>query len=283
LTVVLAGAAGALMAACSPLSAFNTLAPRDAARHPGRDIAYGPGPRQTLDVYTPKSTAGPAPVLVFFYGGGWSAGRRQDYAWVGQALASRGFVVVVPDYRLVPDVRYPTFVQDCALAVRWAHDHAAAFGGDPNRILLAGHSAGAYNAVMLALDPAFLRAAGVDPSVIRGAAGLSGPYDFYPFDVAASRNAFGRWPDPRATQPIAYASLPGRPPIFMAQGGKDVTVGVHNAVNLDRDLRAAGNVSELKIYPELNHFNTVLSLSRPFRGKAPVLEDMVAFLKANAG
>jgi acetyl esterase/lipase len=283
LSVVLAGAAGALLAACSPLTAFNTLAPRDPAGHPGRDIAYGADPRQTLDVYTPKAAAGPAPVLVFFYGGGWSGGRRQDYAWVGQALAAQGFVVVVPDYRLVPQVRYPVFVQDSAAAVRWAQDHAAQFGGDPRRILLAGHSAGAYNAMMLALDPEFLHAAGVDPSAIRGVAGLSGPYDFYPFDVAASRNAFGQWPDPRATQPVAYASTPGKPPVFMALGDRDTTVEPRNSISLDRALRAAGNRSELKIYPGLNHVDTVLSLSRPFRGKAPVLEDMTAFLKASAG
>ena len=129
---------GALAAgACSPLTALNDLAPRDPARHAGRDIAYGPDPRQRLDVYTPEGpVTGPRPVLIFFYGGGWNSGKRQDYSWVGHSLAAQGFVVIVPDYRLVPQVRYPAFVQDGAAAVRWAHDHAAEFGGDPQRLLL---------------------------------------------------------------------------------------------------------------------------------------------------
>jgi acetyl esterase/lipase len=237
-----------------------------------------------LDVYVPeKKAAGPMPVLVFFYGGGWTSGHRQDYAFAGHALAARGFVTVVPDYRLAPQHPYPDFVQDAATAVRWAHDHAAQYGGDPNRIVLAGHSAGGYLAIMLAMDDDFLRAAGVDFSLIKGAAGLSGPYDFYPFDVDSSRLAFGLYPDPKATQPISYAARPHRPPVLLIQGQKDRLVGVHNAVNLDRALRQAGNASTLHLYPSLSHPDTVLALSIPFRGKAPILAETADFLHAQAG
>jgi acetyl esterase/lipase len=284
LAAVLAAACGLILPGCSVLTAFNTLAPRDAAIHAGKDIAYGSDPRQTLDVYTPNArAAGPLPVLVFFYGGGWTSGHRQDYAFAGHALASRGFVTVVPDYRLALAHPYPAFVQDAASAVHWAQDHAAEFGGDPKRIVLAGHSAGGYLALMLAMDDDFLRAAGVDFADIKGAVGLSGPYDFYPFDVESSRLAFGHYRDPKATQPITYAARPNRPPVLLIQGEKDKLVGVHNAVNLDRALKQAGNASTLHLYPGLSHPDTVLALSVPFRGKAPILAETVDFLHAQAG
>lgn len=283
-SAVLAGLCGFVLSGCSALTAFNTLTPRDPADHPGRDIAYGPDPRQKLDVYTPtKPSTKPAPVLVFFYGGGWTSGRRQDYGFAGQAFASRGFVTVVPDYRLAPQHPYPDFVVDAASAVRWAHDHAAQFGGDPDRIVLAGHSAGAYLALMLALDDDFIKAAGVDYSIIKGAAGLSGPYDFYPFDVESSRLAFGHYPDPKATQPITYASRPHRPPVLLIQGENDKLVAVKNSVNLDRALKQAGNPVTMHLYPGLTHPDTVLALSVPFRGKAPILAETTDFLRRAAG
>jgi acetyl esterase/lipase len=280
-TGALAGAWALLAGACSPLALFNDFAPRDPARRAGRDIAYGPDPRQRLDVYAPPRGGTGLPTLIFFYGGGWNSGRRQDYAWVGHSLAAQGFLTILPDYRLVPQVRYPAFVQDGAAAARWALDHAADYGGDPQRLLLAGHSAGAYIALQLAMDQAFLRAAGVDPKLIRGVAGLSGPYDFYPFDVRESRDAFGQWPDPQDTQPIRHVG-PGRPPTFLAQGDKDDTVKLSNTVNMAAALRAAGDVVEEKTYPGVDHPGTVLALSRAFRGKAPVLADMTGFLKAAA-
>ena len=221
-------------------------------------------------------------MLVFFYGGGWDSGRRQDYAFAGQALAAQGFVTVAPDYRLVPQVRYPDFLTDCAAAVAWAHAHAAAYGGDPDRILLAGHSAGAYNAMMLALNTRYLRDAGVDPRVIRAAAGLSGPYDFLPFRVKSTLETFGQASDPAATQPINHVA-PGAPPIFLAHGDKDTLVYPKNTLALAAALSRAGDTVEVKIYPGLSHADLVLALSRPFRGKAPVLADMTAFLKAHAG
>ena len=146
----------------------------------------------------------PLPVVVFFYGGGWVAGERADYGFVGRAFAAQGFVAIIPDYRLVPQVRFPSFVEDGAQAVKWARDHAAEYGGDPAKITLAGHSAGSYIAAMLALDRHYLSQAGVDPSVVRAAALLSGPYDFYPFTEQRGRDALGHWPRPRETQPISF-------------------------------------------------------------------------------
>jgi acetyl esterase/lipase len=273
---------GSLLAACSPLTALNTLSPRDPATRPGRDIAYGPLPRQRLDVYTPARGATAAPVLVFFYGGSWNSGRRQDYAFAGRALAARGFVTIVPDYRLYPEVRYPAFLQDGAAAIRWAQDHASEYGGDPKRIVLAGHSAGAYNAVMLGMDSEFVSAAGVDPASIKAVAGLSGPYYFLPLDDPSTIATFGEYPDLPATQPAKYVTA-SSPAGFFAHGAADTLVKPSNSEGLGRKLARAGVASEVKIYPGLSHADVVVALSRLFRGKAPVLDDMSAFLHAHAG
>jgi acetyl esterase/lipase len=179
-------------------------------------------------------------------------------------------------------VRYPDFLKDGAAAIRWAQDHAAEYGGDPSRIVLAGHSAGGYNAVMLALDTEFVRAAGVRPGVIKAAAGLAGPYDFAPFNEAYSRNAFGQYPDPAATQPINYVERDSVP-IWMGYGLKDTVVYPQNIDSLERELKAKGARYQARRYPDVDHAGMVLALSQPFRGTAPVLAEMTAFLKRYAG
>jgi acetyl esterase/lipase len=278
----LTAAAAALTAACSPLSMFATLSPKDPASLGVRGQAYGPAPRQKLDVYVPRRQAGGAPVAVFFYGGAWDSGRRQDYNWVGRALASRGFVTMVADYRLYPEVRYPDFLQDGALAVRWAADNAGRFGGDPERIVLVGHSAGAYNAVMLGLDRRFLKAAGVDPARIKAVAGLSGPYDFLPFEGVITPRIFGHAQDLPATQPLAHVRADS-PPAFLATGDADTMVYPRNTTALARRLREAGVPVEERHYAGVDHIRMVLALSRPLRGRAPVLDEMAGFLRKHAG
>ncbi|HET9232438.1 MAG TPA: alpha/beta hydrolase [Vitreimonas sp.] len=269
-----------LLAACTPsLGAFDALAPRDAgARRVARDVAYGEGPRRRLDVYAPTQRDGSAPVIVFIYGGSWDSGDKDDYEFLGAALASRGFVTVLPDYRLVPEVRFPGFIEDCAAAVRWVSDHVGEHGGDPERIVLVGHSAGAYNAIMLALAGDYLRGAGVDARSIRGAVGLAGPYDFLPFDVDATRNAFGQAPDALLTQPVRFARADA-PPLLLLWGEDDTTVGPRNLESLARVQRAAGGNVETKTYPNVTHVGIMLALSRPFRGRAPVLNDVTAFAR----
>lgn len=269
----------ALLAGCSSLGAFNALAPRDrGGRRVLADAAYGEGPRRRLDVYAPLDAPRPAPVIVFCYGGSWASGSKSDYAFVGAAFAARGFVTVVPDYRLVPGVRFPVFIEDCAAAVRWVADHIGEHGGDPDRIVLVGHSAGAYNVMMLALDAHYLREAGVDAAQVRGVAGLAGPYDFFPFDVESSRNAFGGAPDPQLTQPVRFARGDA-PPLLLLWGEADTTVGPRNLHNLERAVRGAGGTVETKTYPGVSHVGIMLALSRPLRGRAPTLGDVTAFAR----
>ncbi|GJE27362.1 alpha/beta hydrolase [Methylobacterium organophilum] len=267
---------------CSPLALFDALGPRDAGGRLARqDAAYGEDPRQRLDVFVPVAGPRHAPVLVFFYGGSWKSGSKDDYAFAAQALAAQGFVTVVPDYRLYPKARFPDFLDDGAAAVAWVHDNIADYGGDPKRIVLAGHSAGAYNAVMLGLDPRYLRRAGVDPRVIRAVAGLSGPYDFLPFDHKTSIDVFGAAEDPAQTQPVTFAG-PHSPPAFLASGDGDTVVRPRNTQSLAGRLRAARVPVQERLYAGLDHADTLLALSVTFRSKAPALAEMTAFLHQHA-
>ena len=234
---------------------------------------------QTLDVWVPDAASEtPRPVIVFFYGGGWVKGDRNAYAFAGRALASRGFVVVIPDYRKVPQVRFPAFVEDGAQAVRWTRENITRFGGDPGRIALAGHSAGAHTAVTLALDPRWLKAAGAAPDTVKAAIGLSGPYDFYPFDKKRSIDAMSHWPAPRDTQPIEWARADA-PPMLLVTSSKDTVVRPYNTENLAAKLRELGAPVQTENYEGLSHEDVVVALSKPFRGKAPVLDRSVTFLE----
>lgn len=271
-----AAGSASLTAACSPLSAVNALMPSDGgSRLAARDVAYGADPRQRLDVYAPESGATAAPVMMFIYGGGWNDGAKADYAFVGHAFAARGFVTVVPDYRLTPQVRFPEFVDDCASALRWVQDMIPRFGGSTARVHLCGHSAGAYNAMMIALDTRFGARAGVRPSLVKSVAGLAGPYDFLPLDDERTIAAFGQAKLPE-TQPVNFARR-GAPRSFLATGDADTTVLPRNSYALGRRLQAAGASVQVKTYPGLSHAGILLALGKGFRGNAPVLDDIVRF------
>jgi len=269
------------MTGCTRLGLFDTFVPKDSgAGTIERGIAYGPAPRQKLDIYRPAAPSGRAPVLVFVYGGSWDNGRRQDYSFVGRAFAARGFLTVIADYRLVPDIRYPVFVEDTAKAVAWTYRNASAYGGDPGKLYVAGHSAGAYNVMMTALDPRFLRVEGLSTGIIDAAAGLSGPYDFLPLDVDATRAAFKGVGNLPATQPIYWAKRAGRhPPSFLATGDEDELVKPRNTRALAAALRSSGSMVTEKIYPGLDHPGTLLAISRPLRDRATTLDDIVDFFR----
>ena len=267
------------LSGCSPaglLNRFSRLA-GDPARLAASGVAFGDDPRLKLDVWAPRQRSeAPLPVVTFFYGGGWVDGDRGEYGFVGRAFAAQGFVTILPDYRLVPNVRFPTFIEDSARAVRWTRDHIAEFGGDPGRINISGHSAGAYIGAMLSLDRHYLADAGVDPAVVRAAALLSGPYDFYPFTEQRGRDALGHWPRPRETQPITFVR-PDAPPMLLMQGTADTVVQPRNSRRLAAALTAAGATAELKLYPGKSHIDTIKSLSPLFRGATSALADSVAF------
>lgn len=269
-------ASGLLAAACSPLGLMNAVSPRDrSARRIARDLNYGPHPRQKFDLYAPDTGEG-WPVVVFFHGGGWDSGDRGLYGWVAQALAAQGFLVAVPSYRLVPEVLFPDFVDDAATATASVREIATIYGGDPARLAVAGHSAGAYLAMMITLDARYMTRLGAQDA-IQAAAGLSGPYEFLPLDVPASINAFGQWSRAEDTQPISYARGDA-PPVWLAHGEHDVTVHAEDSEHLAAAIQAAGGRAELALYPDLDHAGTVATFSPLFRGRASVLADCANFL-----
>jgi acetyl esterase/lipase len=274
----LAAASASLLAACSPLGALNALARRPRGVREVTGLAYGPLPRQKLDLYLPRPAAGAAPLLVFIYGGGWEAGARRDYAFAGRAFAGRGFAVAVPDYRLTDEASFPAFLQDCAQAVAWCQAQAPIHGADPGRTVLAGHSAGAYNAAMLALDRSWLEAARAK-APIRAWAGLSGPYDFLPLEPGPGLRTFGSLTDLGATQPINFVT-PAAPPTFLATGDRDTVVRPRNTERLAQRLKAAGVSVQERIYPGVGHVEPVLALATPLRFRLPVLAETTAFLQA---
>ena len=264
--------------AVSVMDPFNLPAAMDSGTAKVADgVAYADGPRHKLDIYAPEQRGAAAPVVFFIYGGGWNRGERSDYQFAGRALAARGFVTVIADYRLVPEVRFPGFLEDSANALRWVQDNIADYGGDPNRLFLAGHSAGAYNAVMLALEPAFLREYGVTLS-IRGVAALSGPYDFYPFEYGEVREAFGSAPNPEGTQPINLVG-PDAPPMYLATGTTDPIVRMQNTQHFAEVLKANGVWVTTKYYEGFGHMEPVIAMGSLWRWRMPVLDDMVAFFQ----
>jgi len=270
---------GFLAGGCSKLAVFDTFVPYDAsAKQAATDISYGPDARNRLDIYQPSNGTGAKPVLFFVYGGSWNSGNKDDYGFVGHAFAAAGYVTVIADYRLVPEVRFPDFVADGAKALAWINNNIADHGGDPERVFLAGHSAGAYNVMMLALDRTYLRAEGLPADLVKGAAGLSGPYDFLPLAVASTKAAFGQADDLEQTQPVTHVTSRA-PPIFIATGDADRLVRPKNTRALASRLRAVGARHQIQIYPGVDHAGTLLALSRPLRTDTPVLSDIVEFFR----
>ena len=241
-----------------------------------RNVPYAPGARQRLDVYAPRGGRSGAPVVVFLYGGRWQHGSKEQYRLVGDALTRRGVLAVVPDYRVYPAVRFPAWVQDAAAAVRWTRDNISRFGGDPDRIFLAGHSAGGHTVALLALDDHYLREAGVRSSAIRGAAVLAGPVatEWTDADVQALMGPRASWP---ATYPLTYADGSG-PPLLLLHGARDRVVSPANSVRLAERVRERGGCARAVMYRGLDHVGIVVALALPRLEIAPVFEDLMRFL-----
>ena len=268
-----------LLSACSALGALNavSLSNSSSAR---TGVAYGTHARQRLDIYTPTSSAPAAgwPVVVFFYGGSWTTGARADYAFVGQALAARGVLTLVADYRLYPEVRYPEFLTDGAQALAYGLDQAANLGGDPRRVFVMGHSAGSYIAAMLALDERWLKAVGHAPSELAGWIGLAGPYDFFPTDNPDAQPVFFHPHYPAHAQPIEFTRRDS-PRTFLGAAIDDPLISPERSTRqLARKLQAVGVPVTLKLYERASHATLIGAFAWPLRWIAPVRDDVSAFI-----
>lgn len=278
----LAGMSALFLAGCARLGFLAANVPAafgSYKRH--ANIAYGPDPQQRLDVYVPESAAEARPVVVFWHGGRWREGDKADYRFVGAVLAESGYVTVVANYRLYPQVKMPGFMQDAAQAALWAAAHAGEYGGARERLYLMGHSAGAHLAALVTLDRRYFAALGQSAPHIAGVIGLSGPYDFLPLLEPDVQDMFGPPPLYPESQPINFVRADA-PPMLLVHGLGDDTVRPKNSRNLAAALRAVGAPVTLKLYPKLSHADTIAALTALLRGRAPTLADIRAFVGQDA-
>lgn len=244
-----------------------------------RDIAFGNGDRLKLDVYKPALAGGNAPVVVFFYGGSWQRGDKSMYRFVGSALARAGIVAVIPNYRLYPPVLYPDFLRDSARAVRWTKDNAARFGGDAAKVFLAGHSAGAYNAVSLATDRRWLGEVKLEPKAdLAGVIGIAGPYDFLPLTDEYLKIIFGPEGERPKTQPIHYVGG-DEPPLLLLRPERDDVVDPGNSSRLAKRVKEAGGKATVVTYSRVGHLSIVGTFSPLLSFLAPARDDLVKFVR----
>lgn len=266
-----------LGAGCSPLTLINLTSPNWQQTRTA-DLAFGDHESLRLDVYAPgdvDATGRKRPVIVFFYGGSWQRGSKEEYRFAASQLTRQGFVVVLPDYRLYPEVVFPQFMHDAAAAVRWTSENIGQYGGDPDTLFLMGHSAGAQIAALLHYDEQYLEGLTSAPS---GLIGLSGPYDFLPLTSTTLQQVFPQAVR-SASQPIEFARG-NTTPALLLHGGKDTTVGAGNSIRLARKVTAAGGSADIRIYDSRGHAGVLLALAGPLRTLAPVVEDVAAFVNA---
>lgn len=277
--------AGAL-SACSPLNVLDTLVPAgEYDRLQG--IAYGELPRQKLDIYRPANSAQSGPVVIFFYGGSWKTGARDKYRFVGEALTRKGLTVVIPDYRLYPDVTFPAFMHDAAKAVRWTFDNLAGSNrGRPDQgqadetrraVFLAGHSAGAHIAALMTVDSQYFDQADVASSQICGVIGISGPYAFDPSEYRSTRPVFAGLTNSDVARPVKRITGP-TPPFLLLHGDADGTVRPSNTAEFAAALRSAGTRVRTEFLPDIGHYRIILAMATPFDDTAPVNERIFDFI-----
>ena len=242
-------------------------------------VTYGSDAAQKLRVYAPQAAAGPLPIFLFVHGGSWRSGDPDDYGFVARAIAPEGFVVVLAGYRLGVTGRYPAMLEDTAAAIARTREIAAAHGGDPDRIIVAGHSAGAYNVAQVALEERWLDDAGVPHRSISGVVGLSGPYDFFPFDSDSTKAAFGSVGVGAESQPVNHARADA-PAMLLVHGESDTLVKPRNTRALASQLTKAGAGAETLLYSEMDHNAPLISLASPWRDRRDVAARIVAFARA---
>lgn len=242
------------------------------------DLRYGKDPAQKLEMFVPQGATAPLPILVFVHGGSWASGDPHDYRFIARTFCAQGFAVVLAGYRLYPQARFPEMLEDGAAAVRWVHDNAATLGGDPARMALMGHSAGAYNVAMLTLDPQWLKRVGLDDTAVRGTVALAGPFDFLPLDSDATINAFGNAADPAQTQPINFVRKDA-PPLLLVTGDADTRVRPRNSQRLAQLLTQAGVPNQPVLLEGVTHEKIIMMFAQPFARDTRAVDAVLPFLQ----
>ena len=264
--------------ACSPVKVLNSLIPSN-GHTVKSDISYGSVTRQQLDIYIPKHQASnKLPVVLFFYGGSWESGEKEDYLFAAEAFASRGYVTVIPNYRVYPEVKFPEVMQDPAYAARWVKTHIAEYGGDPDQIFMVGHSAGAHLLTMLAINTHYLGQVALTPKDFKGYVGLAGPYDFLPLKSTRLKEIFGSEETQWKSQPIRFVDGKN-PALLLLVGLKDGVVWPHNTYNLAAEIKQHQGMVEVVEFPDYGHIDMVVKLAKPLRGNSRLLDEVDAFMQ----
>lgn len=277
LKTLFSGLSAMWLTACSPVNLLNAMVPSHGFTVQ-RDIAYGDQQRQRLDIYLPTERAAQGnPVVVFFYGGGWEGGDKKDYKFIGEALSSHGITVVIPDYRVYPQVVFPAFVDDAAAAVAWSHHNIQRYAGDPQQLFIVGHSAGAHIASLLVLNPDYLKKYALTPNDLQGMVGLAGPYDFLPLKSDTLKTIFGPAEQRWQSQPINFVRG-DNPPMLLLVGERDLTVWPRNSYRLADKIDEQGGQVQLLKFPDYGHVSMVAKLAKPLRGDGALLQPILAFI-----
>lgn len=269
-----------LLNSCSPERLVNTVNATNAPRGLTvvKDQRYGPDARNVIDVYAPQDARN-APVALFIHGGSWTGGDKSDHAFVGDSLARAGYVTGVMNYRLAPQNRYPAYVQDAALALKWLRDNAGKYGGNAQNVFVMGHSAGGFNAVELVVNERWLREVNVPVSSVRGVIGVAGPYS-YDFRQFPSKNAFPEGGLPEDIMPDRHVRKDA-PPHLLLVAANDTVVYPQNALNMEAALKKAGVSVERKVLPRLNHVTIIGAVARNLTFLGGTRAEVIRFIEAN--
>jgi len=276
LSVGLLALAGGL-AACSPVETLNRVVPLNGITVE-RDIAYGPLERQKLDLYAPAGVKD-APTVLFIHGGSWEGGDKNQYPWVAESLARAGYVTAVMNYRLAPQFRYPLYVQDAALALKYLHEQAGRVGGSGRNLFVMGHSAGGFNAVEAVVNERWLAEVGVPVSAVRGVIGVAGPYSYDYRDFPSAR-AFPEGSLPDDVMPDRHVRRDA-PPHLLLVAENDRVVYPQNAVNMEAALKRAGVPVRRVVLPRLDHVTIMGAFARPLVFLGGTRAEVLAFIEAN--
>ena len=242
------------------------------------NLSYGDNDRQVLDVVSSENCRS-APVVLFFHGGSWRWGQKDYHREIGKQFAKKGIVFCTANYRLYPEVRFPSFAQDVALAASWVRKNIRSHGGDGKNLFLMGHSAGAHSACLVGLDPVYLRAHGGGQKWLRGVISMSAPYEFDPSKEFLYRDLFPSTLDRNSTMPMFQAGRNEAPPFLLMHGRFDPLIKYELCEKFSESLKQAGGVVERKIYASHGHFSLVRRTSSWHVWPKPLLGDVLGFIE----
>lgn len=274
-----------LLSGCSAVQLVNSVS-KVYSVEVQTDLAFGSNSRDKMDIYRPTeppSANKQTPVVVFFYGGSWNRGEKSEYEFVGRKLASMGYIVAIPNYRIYPEVVYPDFLKDGAKAVKVFLDELNSNTYSPynpaKQLIFMGHSAGAYNAAMIAMDDRWLGRENLNRrELVKGLIGMAGAYNIYPIKVEEVRPVFNHPNYPPQSQPIDYVGESNVPTLLLAPETDELVSLERNTFSLAKALKASGTPVEVVTVPDTDHISLIGTLSPVLFFKGDSVSPLKSFI-----